>query len=63
MSSLCRAALPAKMSAFNSCTLQNAVLPQASLQKSLDLQKKFTRFEKKSLDVKFLRRTLQFCLN
>jgi len=38
------------------------VLLQASPQKSLDSQTKFTRSEKNSLDLKFLRRNSQFCL-
>jgi len=32
---------------------QHTVLPQASLQKSLDSREKFTRSEKKLLDLKF----------
>jgi len=39
------------------------MLPQASPQNSPDSQQKFTRSEKKSLDLKFLRRNPQFCLN
>jgi len=39
-----------------------AVLPQASLQKSLDSQKQVTKSEKNSLDLKLLRRNLQVCL-
>jgi len=56
MSSLCLAALPYKMSAFNGYMRQSAVLPQAFFQKSLDSQKN-------SLNLKKITRFKIFALN